>query len=82
MSRYLTPSCPVCKEPTVMELDPIKVLRWQSGEKIQVVWPEMSVDDRELMQTGLHSPDCWDAHVPDANHRDPLCIEERAPGRA
>lgn len=25
------------------------------------------------------SPDCWDAHLPDQNHRSPLCFEERAP---
>jgi len=25
--------------------------------------------------------DCWDAHLPDKHHRNPECIEERAPAR-
>ena len=24
---------------------------------------------------------CWDAHLPDSNHRKPECIEETAPAR-
>jgi hypothetical protein len=27
------------------------------------------------------SPDCWDAHVADKNHRNAECIEESAPDR-
>lgn len=27
------------------------------------------------------TPDCWDAHVADRNHRNAECIEERAPER-
>jgi hypothetical protein len=27
------------------------------------------------------SPDCWDAHLPDMNHRSAECVEEVAPAR-
>jgi len=27
------------------------------------------------------TPDCWDAHVADRNHRNAECIEEQAPHR-
>ena len=27
------------------------------------------------------SLDCWDAHLPDANHRNAWAVEERAPSR-
>jgi len=32
-------------------------------------------------RTGLRfcSVDCWDAHLPDANHRSAWAVEERAP---
>ena len=39
----------------------------------------VSTCNRKRLPLHFCSPDCWDAHVPDANHRDPLCIEEQAP---
>ena len=47
------------------------------------VWYRCSVSTCNKKRLPLHfcSPDCWDAHLPDANHRGPLCIEERAPYR-
>ena len=47
------------------------------------IWYRCSVSTCNKKRLPLHfcSPDCWDAHLPDANHRGPLCIEERAPYR-
>lgn len=57
--------CPWCKEdPSYMLLDPRKVKRWQGGEYVQNVWPEMDVDQRELLITGTH-PACWNAMFPE-----------------
>jgi hypothetical protein len=42
-----------------MQLDVDKLHRWQNGELIQNVFPELSVDEREILITGTH-PECWD----------------------
>ena len=60
MQKYTTPPCIMCGEPSTLELDPAKVARWQGGEFIQNVWPEMPPPQRELLITGTH-PACWDA---------------------
>lgn len=57
--------CNICKKP----------IAWGG------LWYKCSVSTCNKKRLPLHfcSPDCWDAHLPDANHRGPLCIEERAP---
>lgn len=59
--------CNICKKP----------ISWGG------LWYKCSVSTCNKKRLPLHfcSPDCWDAHLPDANHRGPLCIEERAPYR-
>lgn len=34
--------------------------RWQGGELIQVVFPDLSAEERELLISGT-CPSCWDA---------------------
>lgn len=41
----------------------------------------VSTCNRKRLTYRFCSPDCWDAHLPDKNHRNPECIEERAPMR-
>ena len=55
-------TCVFCGKEHVAHLDPEKVRRWQAGEKIQNVWPEMSADDRETLISGT-CPDCWNEHM-------------------
>jgi hypothetical protein len=59
--------CNICKKPIALG----------------ALWYRCSVSTCNKKRLALHfcSPDCWDAHVPDANHKSPLCIEERAPAR-
>lgn len=47
------------------------------------LWYRCSVSTCNKKRLALHfcSPDCWDAHIPDANHKSPMCIEEQAPAR-
>lgn len=56
---FESPRCHVCKETTRVELDAEKYRRWQSGEHIQNVWPEMPKEEREVMISGTHG-ECWD----------------------
>ena len=55
---YVAERCIVCGRKSVLHLDPDKVARWQGGELIQNVWPEMPAPEREVLQTGIH-PACW-----------------------
>ena len=47
------------------------------------VYHVCSVSTCNRKRTGLVfcSLDCWDAHLPDANHRNAWAVEERAPQR-
>lgn len=55
----VTPRCPICNEASQIEVDAFSVMRWSVfGELIQNAFPDLSPDDRELIQTGTH-PECW-----------------------
>jgi hypothetical protein len=58
-----TKTCSVCGEYEVWSLDRELVDRWQGGENIQRVFPDMSAGEREILITGIH-PDCWDKLFP------------------
>jgi hypothetical protein len=58
-----TKPCCVCNEYEVWSLDRELVDRWQGGENIQDVFPDMSVGEREVLITGIH-PACWDKMFP------------------
>jgi hypothetical protein len=38
--------------------------RWQAGELIQIALPDLPIDIRELLVTGIHL-ECWDANLGD-----------------
>ncbi len=56
---FVTRTCIVCGLNDEIRLDAAKVARWQAGEHVQNVWPEMPAPRRELLITGTH-PACWD----------------------
>lgn len=58
-----TKSCAVCGDYEMWSLDRELVNRWQGGENIQLVFPDMSAEDRELLISGIH-PVCWDQLFP------------------
>ena len=58
-----TKTCRVCGEYEVWSLDRAALERWQAGEYIQNAFPEMSMEDREILITGTH-PACWDKLFP------------------
>lgn len=59
MKLYIQ-DCPLCRQSSPpMDLDETKLRRWMDGELIQNVFPELSIEERELMITGMHS-DCYD----------------------
>jgi hypothetical protein len=58
-----TKTCCVCNEYEVWSLDRELVDRWQGGENIQRVFPDMGAGEREQLISGTH-PACWDTLFP------------------
>jgi len=56
----LTNPCPVCFEASRLIVPADGYQAWVGGAFIQTAFPELSVDDRELLISGTH-PKCWDA---------------------
>ena len=54
-----TKRCLVCDKYEVWSLDREAVTRWQEGENIQDAFPDMKLEDREVLISGTH-PACWD----------------------
>lgn len=50
--------CCICEKVHEISVDAIKYFRWQSGELIQLVFPEKTEDERELMISGTCG-DCF-----------------------
>lgn len=57
-----TKPCPRCGEVTVLSIDEDKFARWQGGDLIQNVFPEMTPARREQLISGYH-PSCWTADM-------------------
>lgn len=60
MIHVTCPPCVVCGAESVLRVDHAAYHAWRyQGELIQVAFPNLSADDRELMMTGIH-PECWE----------------------
>jgi hypothetical protein len=64
MITFTTPACPECSKTSEFTLDAEEVRRWQAGEFIQDVWPQMPPNQRETLISGTH-PKCWDKMFPE-----------------
>lgn len=54
-----THPCRWCGEAAVVVVLRDHYSRWRAGELVQVAFPEMPADQRELLVSGTH-PKCWD----------------------
>lgn len=59
-----SPACPVCGKVSAIAVRQSDLDRWRAGALVQAAFPEMPLDQRELLQTGTH-PACWDTLFPD-----------------
>ena len=60
MTLFKSTPCVVCGKVTELELPTAKLEAWRGGEFIQVVFPEMTNQEREVLISGVCSDDCWD----------------------
>jgi hypothetical protein len=58
-----TKTCSVCDEYELWVLDRVAVEKWQAGEYLERAFPNMSIEDREILISGTH-PACWDKLFP------------------
>jgi hypothetical protein len=63
-ASFRTKPCLSCGKSTTLFLAPEKLRRWEKGELIQHVWPEMPAPEREMLLTGTH-PECFAAMFPE-----------------
>lgn len=54
-----TMPCVACGTQHELSLEKSKFDRWQAGEHLQVAFPELTIDERELLISGTCS-DCFD----------------------
>lgn len=59
-----TKPCHVCGNYELWSLNRKAVESWQAGEYIQNAFPDMSMEDREVLITGTH-PACWNKLFPE-----------------
>ena len=52
-------NCPQCGSTKYFQLPTERIQRWQGGEYIQDVFPELDADQREHLQSGI-CKSCWD----------------------
>lgn len=55
---FTTQPCIVCGETSEMVLERNKLHIWKNGTPVQIVFPEVNDDARELLISGTH-PQCW-----------------------
>lgn len=63
MPTVLDRKCPYCGRITIVTVMNDKYDRWQAGEKIQNVFPELTALQRETLMTGFCSDSCWDKYL-------------------
>lgn len=66
--EFETPQCIVCQELSYIELETVAEARalvvWRQGTPVQVAFPFLSSEDREMLITGTH-PQCWEDTIRD-----------------
>lgn len=66
-SVFITNSCIHCKKDNQIRISRADYNRRMRGDFAQDIWPNLPIDDRELIISGTHS-ECWNAIF--NNHQD------------
>lgn len=53
-------TCPNCERTFSASFDDERIKRFENGELLQEVFPELSADDRELFFLTHFCKECWD----------------------
>jgi hypothetical protein len=66
--NFITPPCIVCSETSVLTVTEEELVRVQSRDRVQDIFPHWTADERELVITGTH-PKCWDTFMFDEDDK-------------
>lgn len=55
--------CPHCHKFQTIEVQVSQYNRWMAGENIQIAFPDLTADQREILISGI-CPECWDKMFP------------------
>ena len=58
--------CPICGRGNEVEVNESDYWDWDDGELVQVAFPYLSADEREMLISGI-CPDCWNSMWGSAN---------------
>jgi len=54
-----TKPCIMCNNTGAIEVNEEHYNNWKKGTRIQIAFPELDADQRELLMTGIHAQ-CWE----------------------
>ena len=63
-TTFVARRCLFCGTVHCVEVDAEAYRAWRGGAYIQVAFPHMSADQREVLMSGT-CPECWDKHMGD-----------------
>lgn len=69
MKTFVQTRCPMCGMYNLVLVNEEDLQRWQCGELAQNAFPYLSVEEREMLISGL-CPDCWENLYPDPDEGD------------
>ena len=65
---HVKKACPLCRKQQSVFVKKEQLEKWENGMLIQTAFPELSVSQRELLQTGTCDA-CWDNMFLDSEYK-------------
>ena len=56
--EFVTQPCRVCNQRSKVLVDPDSLAEWRRGQYVQIAFPDMTPEQRELLVSGTHAS-CW-----------------------
>lgn len=63
MTNIKTRTCPVCQTFENLVVEQSEVRAWRNGASVQDAFPNMSIENRELLISGIHGGTCFDKYL-------------------
>ena len=61
--------CPKCGKLQVIEVNDSQYNDWMAGKNIQIAFPDLTADQREILMSGICT-ECWDKIFPPEDEED------------
>ena len=64
-------ACPKCNKLQTVKVEQSQYYRWMAGENIQIAFPELSANQREILMSGI-CPECWEDIFPNEDEEETM----------